>query len=289
MSASYSKDQVTSLDGTTIGFRRLGTGPAVIVVHGGMQASQYFMGLATALSDAFEVLVVDRRGRGLSGPHGDHFSIQREVEDLQAIVAASGATRIFGLSAGALVSLRTALSTPALTKVALYEPPLSVHGSAPVGWVPRYERELADGNVRGALITALKGLGTDRTMSRIPRFILAPLFRFAPVSGVDGPDDVPILDLVPTLHYDMLDIAEMADTADDYANLAADVLLLGGSKSPAFLDTSLDELERVLPHRRRVTLDGLDHSGPDDDGDPARVAVELRAFFAPDKTEIHDP
>ncbi len=109
MSASYSKDQVTSLDGTTIGFRRLGTGPAVIVVHGGMQASQYFMGLATALSDAFEMLVVDRRGRGLSGPHGDHFSIQREVEDLQAIVAASGATRIFGLSAGALVSLRTAL------------------------------------------------------------------------------------------------------------------------------------------------------------------------------------
>ena len=79
----------------------------------------------------------------------------------------------------------------------------------------------------------------------------------------------------------MLDIGEMADTADDYANLAADVLLLGGSKSPAFLATSLDELERVLPHRRRVTLDGLDHSGPDDDGDPARVAIELRAFFRP--------
>ena len=44
--ATYTTDQVTSLDGTAIGYRRLGHGPAVIVVHGGMQASQDFMRLA---------------------------------------------------------------------------------------------------------------------------------------------------------------------------------------------------------------------------------------------------
>jgi hypothetical protein len=37
--------------------------------------------------------------------------VQREVEDMQALIAATGARFIFGLSSGALVSLRTALFT----------------------------------------------------------------------------------------------------------------------------------------------------------------------------------
>ena len=88
-----------------IGFRRLGDGPAVIVVHGGMQASQDFMRLAESLSDGFEVFVVDRRGRGMSGPHGEHYSVRRDVEDIQAVVEASGATRIFGRPASRRVEV----------------------------------------------------------------------------------------------------------------------------------------------------------------------------------------
>jgi alpha-beta hydrolase superfamily lysophospholipase len=92
---------VTSVDGTAIGYRRFGHGPAVILVHGGMQASQNFRKLAAELADEFEVFVPDRRGRGMSGSYGDHCEVERDVEDMQALVAASGATRIFGLSSGA--------------------------------------------------------------------------------------------------------------------------------------------------------------------------------------------
>jgi hypothetical protein len=63
------------------GSRSPGSGPAVLLMHGGMQASQHFMKLADALSAEFTVYVPDRRGRGLSGPHGDDYSIVREVED----------------------------------------------------------------------------------------------------------------------------------------------------------------------------------------------------------------
>jgi len=35
----------------------------------------------------------------------------------------------------------------------------------------------------------------------------------------------------------------------------------------------------VLPHAQRVPLQGLDHSGPEDDGSPLMVARELRDFF----------
>jgi pimeloyl-ACP methyl ester carboxylesterase len=61
--------------------------PGVILVHGGMKVSHSFGKLAAALSSFFTVYLPDRRGRGLSGPHGDRFGVMREVEDMQAIVA----------------------------------------------------------------------------------------------------------------------------------------------------------------------------------------------------------
>jgi pimeloyl-ACP methyl ester carboxylesterase len=64
---------VTSADGTTVGYRRVGDGPDVVLVHGGGQSSQNLMTLARTLSDRFTVYVPDRRGRGMSGPYrADH-------------------------------------------------------------------------------------------------------------------------------------------------------------------------------------------------------------------------
>jgi pimeloyl-ACP methyl ester carboxylesterase len=50
---AYSKQSVTSKDGTTIGFRQLGRGPAIVILHGGALASQHYMKLGSALADAF--------------------------------------------------------------------------------------------------------------------------------------------------------------------------------------------------------------------------------------------
>src|ERR1039457_4295652 len=61
---------VASADGTTIGYRRVGDGPGVVLVHGAGQSSQNLMTLARSLSDRFTVYVPDRSGRGMSGPGG---------------------------------------------------------------------------------------------------------------------------------------------------------------------------------------------------------------------------
>ncbi|MEU4232216.1 alpha/beta hydrolase [Nonomuraea sp. NPDC026600] len=274
----YSTGQVRSADGTTIGYRRCGRGPGLILLHGGMLAAQHFMKLAAALSADFTVYVPDRRGRGLSGPHGADFGVMREVEDLRALVTATGATRVFGLSSGALVTLRTALTTPALDRIALYEPPLSIDGSMPMGWVARYDREIAAGKIGSALVTALKGLDAAPVLGRVPRFVLVPFMAIGMrVQGDLPEDDVPIEALVPTQHFDMRLVREMAGTVKDYAALDARVLLLGGSKSPAYLDRTLDELAATLPHARRVTLAGLGHSGPEDH--PQVVGAALHEFF----------
>ncbi|MDN5920832.1 MAG: alpha/beta hydrolase, partial [Pseudonocardia sp.] len=174
----------------------MGSGPAVLLVHGAMLSAASFMKLSTALSDEFEVLVPDRRGRGHSGPHGGRYCALREVEDLQAIAAVSGASRIFGLSSGALVALYTALHTPTLTRLGLYDPPLSCDGSAPMAWIPRYDREITAGRTGAALITALKGLGVEPVLDHIPRFALTPLLTVAQRLQKADADEIPITELV---------------------------------------------------------------------------------------------
>ncbi len=317
----YTTGTVTSRDGTTIGYRQVGRGPGVIAVHGGMQAAQNLMRLAGALADSFTVYLPDRRGRGLSGPPGDHYGLAAECADIDALAQATGARNIFGLSSGAIVALQAALVLPALAKAALYEPPLSVNGSTPMGWVARYDREVAQGKLASAVITAVRGTQSappilrflPRGVIEVPanaalragsaapdgrgvraggsptrrtglRVLLWPLRKAARRSQagdqMTGRDDVPLRALVPTMHYDAQLVLESEGTLDTFAGMPADVLLLGGSKSPAYLKASLDALASVLPWVRRTELAGCGHEAPDNTGDPERVARELRQFFA---------
>src|SRR5438128_2599928 len=91
---------VISKDGTVIGYRQLGHGPGLVVLHGAMESSQSHVQLAEELADGFSVYLPDRRGRGLSGPYRDHHSIKQDVEDLNAVLAKTGAHYVAGVSSG---------------------------------------------------------------------------------------------------------------------------------------------------------------------------------------------
>ncbi|MCZ8515273.1 alpha/beta hydrolase [Paenibacillus filicis] len=145
-SEHYKTSSVVSKDGTRIGYRQLGYGPGVVVVHGSNVSSQNFMQLAEGLADVFTVYVPDRRGRGLSGPFGKDYSIQREVEDLEALLTQTGARNVFGISAGGLITLQAALTLPAIEKAAFYEPALLLSGSERTAWLARFDQ---DGSRKG--------------------------------------------------------------------------------------------------------------------------------------------
>jgi pimeloyl-ACP methyl ester carboxylesterase len=147
---------IISSDGTGIGYRQMGDGPGLILVHGGMQSSQNLTKLVRALCHRFTVYLPDRRGRGLSGSTGPTRAVEDCCEDMRALVEKMGATNIFGLSSGALVSLWSALKMPGIRKVALYEPPLSVNHSVSMAWVSRCEREVAQGKL-GSAVTLNEG------------------------------------------------------------------------------------------------------------------------------------
>ena len=271
---------MASPDGTTIGYRQLGTGPGLLLVHGAGQSSQNFMKLAGALSDAFTVLVPDRRGRGLSGPFGEAYGLQTECDDLRAIMAQTGAGFVFGLSSGAVVCLRAALTVPEVVKAALYEPPLPVGGWSPAFWVDRYDEEVAEGDLGSAFVTAMKG--TQSVPRFVPRFALVPLMRLA-LARADvskgGTDDVHPLTLITTLHYDAQLVREMESGLEEYRHVSIPVLLLGGSRSPAYLRRSVDVLAELLPECTAIEFAGVGHTAADNSGKPEVVARELRAFF----------
>lgn len=76
--APYTLGSIISADGTTIGYRQIGSGPGLVLLHGAMTSGQDFTSLAEGLADAFTTYLPDRRGRGLSGPFGADYSMQKD-------------------------------------------------------------------------------------------------------------------------------------------------------------------------------------------------------------------
>jgi pimeloyl-ACP methyl ester carboxylesterase len=284
---SYKTGFVMSKDGTKIGYRQMGNGPGIILLHGGANASQHFMELGEALSDKFTVYIPDRRGRGLSGPFGDNYHMEREIEDLDALTKKTGTHNIFGLSSGALIALQASLKLSSIHKTALYEPPLDIDHSILdiLSFMPRFDQEIAEGKPEQATVTMLKDFGiyfgVPTWITGLPRFLLAFLFKlyfWIESRSIKG-DDVPFTVLIPSFHFDYQLVAEMAGTIENFKSLNGEVMLVGGSKSPIFLKNTFDALNNVLTYVKRVELSGIAHNGPLVTGNPEMVADELKKFF----------
>jgi pimeloyl-ACP methyl ester carboxylesterase len=281
---SHLSRSVVSGDGTSIGYRESGRGPGLVLIHGGMMSARNFTKLAAALSADFTVYVADRRGRGRSGGFGADYHLHTEVEDVAALLQRNGAHHLFGLSSGGIIALQCALELPVIRKVAVYEPPLPVTGINPAAWVTRYDTEIAAGNLPAAMVTLSKGVPVSAVFSRLPRPIGTALMRLAIPADARtprGPDDPSLQALIPTMHYDAQIVTESATTMNDYPNITADVLLLGGTRSPRPLRAALDWLDTTLPQADRVELRGAGHMAADNSGRPERVARHLRRFFTP--------
>src|SRR5436190_17263598 len=115
--------EVHSSDGTNIAYEKSGEGPAVVLVDGALCSRRFGPAekLAAALSDRFTVYTYDRRGRGESGDTKP-YAVEREVEDLKAVIdAAGGSACVCGVSSGAVLALEAANRSDRITKLAMYE------------------------------------------------------------------------------------------------------------------------------------------------------------------------
>jgi pimeloyl-ACP methyl ester carboxylesterase len=277
-------ESMRSADGTTIGYRRFGRGPGLVLVHGSMSSGAHHTELARLLADSFTVYVPDRRGRGLSGPYGGRDPLAEELEDVSALLVATGASNVWGLSSGAIIALQAARTMPAIAKVALFEPPLFRDRARVVAMLARFDAEMASGRTGDAMVTAMRGAEMGPGWMRaLPKPLLARLVAIGMTQEAAKPaGPYPTMrGLAATLHADFAIVAAMSGRPDDRP-IRADILLMGGSKSPAFLKRALDDLAGALPNARRLELQGLDHAASwnsDVRGHPALVAPTLRGFF----------
>lgn len=292
---AYKKHTVTSKDGTSIGYRQLGHGPGAVLQHGGALASQHYMKLAAALADQFTVYLPDRRGRGMSGPYGPNYCIEREDEDLEAIIAATGAENVFGAADGGLFALHASMSIPPIRKVALFEPVLFV-GQPDLdefkATVSRGQRLVDSGDIPGAMASLAKDAADSDPRARevaaplrlLGRIMTQPLMcraiLWADAKRITG-DDAALRDLIVAWKEELNVVKATEGHLDDFKYVTADVLLMCGTNAPTLFTGTLDALQTVLRRSARVDLPGLNHGGAQDQGGaPLVIAEQLRPFFA---------
>lgn len=268
------KTSFTSADGTVITAEVVGDGPGLVVLPGTLQSARSMRRLAEHLADSHTVFVLDRRGRGDSGPQGDDYSFDREAEDVIALLRREGASALFGHSSGGLVALETALRHP-VRKLAVYEPPVSVADPTADPWYPDFEQALAAGRNALALSIMLKGLEGLGSASRMP----LPFVRFMVSALTWTEEGREMVALVPTFPAEYREVERLAYSPVRYRGIGADTLVLAGSRGAQEYRAGGEFLASVIPRSRYLELRGLGHGGPDQQA-PGQVAEVLREFIA---------
>lgn len=259
-------ETVTSADGTTIAFDRYGDGPALILVGGAFQHRAFGPEavLARLLSAEHGVVQYDRRGRGDS-TDTPPYAVEREVEDIAALIEASGGRAgLFGMSSGAVLALEAAANGLPVDKLAMYEPPFSFEQAAGVGANATYAEELrsllAEGRRGDAAAHAMRYFG-------------------APPEMIDGIRQAPVWPLfeavAPTLLYDATIMGDASIPTERAASVAVPALVLAGGASPDWMRDAAAAMADALPGGRLRTLEGQTH-----EVDPEVLAPVLLEFFA---------
>ncbi|GGL87685.1 alpha/beta hydrolase [Deinococcus aerolatus] len=259
---------VTSQDSTVIAYEQIGQGPTIILVVGALcsRSTAGARALAQRLSAQFTVINYDRRGRGDSGDTAP-YSISREVEDLAALIEATGGhAHLYGHSSGGALVLEAALAlSTRVGRLALYEIPYNDSPSAQTVW----QAYLAD---------LLPLLDAGRRGDAMARFMTQVGTPEEQIAGMRHAPFWPALEaLAPTMAYDhaaLLGPNGTVPSARAAAVAQSTLLMVGDASYPFMRDTAL-RLEAAMPNASVLVLEGQTH-----DVDAAVLAPVLGAFFS---------
>ncbi|EDY53976.1 MULTISPECIES: alpha/beta hydrolase [Streptomyces] len=252
-----------SRDGTPIAYARTGQGPAVILVSGAMSTGGTVAPLAVPLSERFDVLVYDRRGRGASGDTAP-YAVAREVDDLAALIeTAGGEASLCGVSSGGALVLEAAASGLPVRRVAVYETPFAdfLDGGAEgnAEYTRRLDAALAEGRRGDAVELFLRLTGMGEEMIQGAR--QSPMW-----PGMEA--------VAPTLAYDNAVMAGGLVPRDRLASITVPVLAVAGGASPEWMREGTRAVAEAAPKGSYRVLEGQTHMV-----DPTALAPVLTEFF----------
>lgn len=257
--------QVTSKDGTSIAFDRAGRGPNLILVDGALCRRTFgpMPALAQKLSDRFSVITYDRRGRGDSGDTAP-YSVEREVEDLGAVIeAAGGSAYVFGASSGGALALEAVASGLPITALAMFEPPfVAAEASSSEADHLTHLRQLLAAGKRGAAVRYFL-----KDMVRAPGPVVAIMQLMFPIWSK-------LKAVAHTLPYDCTILGNWAIPMQRAAQVKIPTLVTNGSKTDPRLRRAAKLLADAIPRAEHAELAGQNHNASAD-----AVAPVLAKFF----------
>jgi pimeloyl-ACP methyl ester carboxylesterase len=261
--ATIESMHTTSSDGTKIGWRQLGTGPAIVVTHGAIATGEQWLPVAHALADEYTMLLVDRRGRGLSGD-AEGYDLSTEMADLEAVLAVAGpGATVLGHSYGAITAAATVAAGAGVSALVLYEPPLPVNGS-----------------VLGTAIAPLAAAVAAGENERALSIMLTDIVH-TPEADVDALRQTPMwaemVALAPTLERELRVVDGLAGDLDRFTTIRQSTLLLLGSDTAQHHVDATRFLTEHLPHTTLVELPGQEHFAQATA--PTLVADAVRSFL----------
>lgn len=242
--------EARAADGLGVTATTSGSGPAVIVIPGGLDAdARAWRSVTDRLCRDHQVIVLRRRRYRPELGDPWRWSIADETLDVRALAERiESPPTVVAHSSGAVVALEALLAAPALFGAAvLYEPPLLV--DAPLGG--RAQTETA----------ALARSGHPRRA--MARFFTTTFGLPAPVGLLLGwavGSHRVYRPLVPAQISDVDAINDLGVRLTAYARLTTPTLVVSGAKSPAHLRARSAALVRVLPRAAAWIILGQRHT-----------------------------
>ena len=262
-----STQTTTSADGTTIAYQAYGEGPAVVIVGGATNRKEDWVELAHALAnDGFTGATYDRRGRGESGDTRP-FAVEREVEDLVAVIEAVGAPAgVHTISSGGAVAYRAIAAGAPIATMSAFETPYRVAGAPtpPVDYTDHLQ-DLYDANRRSDMLAYFMTAGVGQPPEQVEQMKQMPFW-----------DD--LAQLGPTVLYDGLQLGggQTPLPIELLQSIDVPVLSIGSTGSPDWLRDAAEAAASAVPDGTFTVLEGEFHSAP-----TAAVAPVLAAHHRP--------
>jgi pimeloyl-ACP methyl ester carboxylesterase len=256
--------QTKSKDGTVIAYDRSGHGPAVVIVGGILGDRSQQAPVAALLESDFTVFNYDRRDRGESG-NTKQYAVEREMEDLEAILdQAGGPAFVYATSGCAVLALHAAAAGHGskIKKLAIWEPPFVVDNSRPK----------VRSDYRANLIAMLKeGRRGDMAESFFVDAVGMPK-EF--VSQMRQSPWWPAQEAVAhTLVNDATIMGDYSLPRAQIAKVKVQTLVIDGGQTP-WLTNAADAVAATLPNAQRRTIEGQPHNV-----DHNAIAPVLTEFF----------
>ena len=241
-------ETLISADGTPIAFWREGSGPPLVLVHGGLCDHFAWFFVVPLLARKFTVYAFDRRGRGASGDT-QPYAVEREREDLAALLQAAGEpAHLLGHSAGGILALQAAERERDLRSLILYEPGFVIDGA----------RELPRPEILAEMQAALAAGKREEALRMAMREAVgATDAEIAALAG--GPGWARLVAVAGAIPNDWA-LWQEQFAAEKVRDLQTPTLMLMGSESPLWLRKGTEAILRALPHAQFVVFQGQGHS-----------------------------